>query len=318
MKKIIFLIFLGIILIFSGCSGNNGSFLGSNNDKTGAVEEDITGDGLSISFSVDDNEILSKKIIYEFSISNSGKDIVEVSRKNINLITIQKMNDGTAIFTEDSLNNFYNKIFSDGDLNLVQNQEKSGIGGILEIKPEYFNNINNEKVDYVLSMNYDYKTHFSNNVKLDLKANSGNKFQILDKLSQAAPVKITNIELENGPSNDEYVLVFNIEDKNSFLSDEKSIVKFNNIELNFRSQNLNNCKYYIKENGFNKEISFENFVLNNKNKELVLKCLVNLQENKDESINTMISGQLTYNYKFEIERTTNFPNNRIAENSNWN
>ncbi len=315
MKKYFIIIFLVLILFLSGCSGNNSFFSGNN--KIGKTQEDNTGNGLEVDFRISKQDILSKKLNYEINLKNSGKEPITLTRENINLHTIQKLNDGSNVFTQDSLNLFYTKLLGKTQsLTLVQNQEKNGIGGILKIKPEYFENINNEKIDYILNIDYDYKTSFSNNIELNLKENSRNKLTILDSLSQAAPVKINKIKLENGNQESQYIFSFQIIDGSSFLTNKNTIIKFKNIiNLKFRTQFLNNCKYFIVKNNLNKEVQLENFILNKNNNKLILKCLITI--NEKEKINTQISGELEYNYKTQKTETIKLPDDRI-QIDNWN
>jgi len=316
MKKIILMIFLTTILIISGCSSQSGSSF-SSNQKTGTQSKDITGSGLEVDFTINTDDILAKKISYNLNIKNSGEKTIKLNKDNIKLITIEKLNDGSNIFTQKSLENFYSNIFSSNELSLVQNQEITGISGILEINDKYFKNINNDKFSYILNLNYNYQTTFSNNVQLDLSKSLNNRLNLLDQLSQAAPVKLENINLLNGPTNSEYILEFKIVDDNSFSFSKETIVKFSNLEFKFKNQILNNCKYYIKTNKYNKEINFENFILNKENKEVILKCLVDLSKNKNSGpINTIVSGNLFYNYDSKIINEIKLPDKRI-ENTNW-
>ena len=174
-------------LIFSACSSTGGS---------SSTQQDITGTGLKIDLKFDDQWISQKKLGYRLTIENTGAEEIKLSQTNFKLYTLQVDDTGlNYVFTENSLNNFYNTIFDgvDNKIYLPQNAKLQNANGQLIIDDWFFDNLNSKDFTYYLEINYPTKTTFSNNI--EITKDNENPLKVTDKLSQAAPVQITKITM---------------------------------------------------------------------------------------------------------------------------
>jgi len=291
-KILIFLTLFSIIIFFSGCSNQS---LQSN-------KIDNTGKGLEVELNLKTDEILYQKINYDMILKNSGKEKLNLQKENIKLNSIEKLKNGKDVFTEESLNNFYSKLFNP-QLKLFQNQEKKVLDQILKIDSQYFNNINNEEINLVLNINYPYITEFTNNVEINVK--DKNKLKILDELSQAAPLKIDKIDLKQGEFDNEFIIIFELKENSNFISKDNSIIKINEYKFNFKGNELDTCIYFTKNENLDKQIQIENLILNKKNTLLKIKCKTTINE-KDITI-TKVSGEIKYDYSSKITKNIKLP-----------
>ncbi len=301
-KTSIFLIIF-IIFILSSCSDNNK-----------LPDEIIKGEGLKISFSLTSDKWIStnKQIKYKFILENTGKHPIELNPgTNLKINSQLKTNDpqsyDRSVFTSESVANFYQDIFKDSNNQIFPNQKKI-IEGNLEIVEEIFKNPNIKNFKAQLFINYDYITEFSNNLEFNLK---NNEFKILDTLSQAAPIKITKMELDVEKQNEIYNLLLYISDEGQNPQKETIIIEDWNIEM--RGIDISsNCKAYKIENS--RPIEFKNNEEVKLNKEIlniILRCPIPSDEEMIfEKTTSIISGNLKYNYKLSNEITIKLPDNR--------
>jgi hypothetical protein len=306
MKKNIVL-FLTILFIFSGCSG--GLSLGGSSSNS---QEDITGTGLKISLDIDEQWISQRKVGYRLEIENTGSEEIKLSSENFKLYTLQVDETGTkSVFTQSSLDNFYDSIFETGGgaIYLPQNAKLSNINGQLIIADWYFNNLNFEDFEYTLEVDYPTKTHFTNNIEITKSAKT--ILKVTDKLSQAAPAQITKISMTPFEK-DIYYLEYLIQNKGS-QSNQDYQVRLNNFEFELGSDNLNDCSGFIEVDGTLRKISEENLILNKDKSQLKYICKINLDDFENTKTTTTTSGQFEYDYSNILSGKINLPTKRESE-----
>ena len=234
-KKFIVILVLILMVAFSGCSGKF-SFPSSSSSNLGKTPDvDTSGKGLEVKFNVDDQWISTKRVDYTITLKNSGLNEVVLGDENVKLTTMQSTNELTSVFTDESIFEFENSILMDnGQLELNHDESREDIRGSLFIKDDFFADLTYEKINYLLSINYDYETEFSNNLEFDL--NSKTIMRVLDKVGQAAPVNIYKIEM-TPYSGDEYILNYYFRDNGPTGSSGNSIsIQKNDIDLIFRKK----------------------------------------------------------------------------------
>ncbi len=294
MKKIL-VIFVLLIMVFSGCSKLGGS-ASSGSDK----EVDKSGYGLEVDFDFDTKLVKdSKKLIYNIKLKNTGLKPVVLTRENFKLTTIEKNNNNNYYFSEQSLNNFYEKVFSQQpQLILINDQEKIVEGTIL-IDDSFYSVATNTNLEYLLEITYDYETIFANNLELNEEYGLF-KLNNLDKVSQAAPVQISDIKLIPGESEKQYILEYTFEDRGKgYFAGDKTEIEINEINLKFGTKTITNDCTGIYKKGDNKIDEADMSSLKIKNDEqLFVRC--DLQIDDTRSFTTKTSGDFSYEYKVKL------------------
>ena len=300
MKKLILvLIFL---IFFAGCKGGG---IGG-----GGEPEDQTGSGLEFNFKVDRELINSRIIKYELEIENTGLEPVDLSGSKFELRTIQKDKESGYVFTSDSLDQFHNKISGEGDTILYHDNSRT-YKGRLEIQEDFFKNLNNEKIDYVIDAEYTYRTKFNNNIEINVQ----DVEMKTDRVGQAAPVEITGMEFELG-FDDMYLMEYTFEDRGPSSSEDRT-VEIDGLTIQFGTQNLNGCKPYTFKNGEVFEIQGSTMRLNKNQQKIVLSCPVDVSGFEPQGWeNTKTSGEFSYTYEIIKKGSINLPSNRGE--SIWN
>lgn len=311
MRKYLFMLFLSLTILLSGCSGLN--LGGGSSDNV--PEEDITGSGLKINLELKDDWISQKRVDYYLTIENSGSDEIVLSRENFRLYTLQVDDDGvTDAFTDESVEEFYSNLFQNGDLILPQNAEITGISGQLMVENWLFSDLNAGSFDYVLEVLYDYKTHFKNN--LEITKGEKKPLRITDKLSQAAPVKISEIKAE--PFEDYiYYVSYKISNKGELNANDEYLIELNDFNIEFGSRRLTDCIGYIEENGNKKKLERNEYILNKDRPQFYYACKVSF-ENYDNLVTTTTttSGEFSYNYANFEKGSISLPKER--DENFWN
>jgi hypothetical protein len=296
MKKILIIVLIFILLIFGGCSSGG---IYDDSKKT-----DKTGYGLEVNFKIYDRDNLLKnrhQLFYELKLKNSGLKPVELSQDSLKLTTKQVSSSSgylEDVFTLESLDEFYKKVFSDATLILYNDQEKI-VSGILKIEDEFYNNPNNEQMDYQLDISYEYETVFENNLQINYE-NGLHKLSVSDKVSQAAPIQIDKIELFPNIKEDEYILQYFFEDKGK-NNDKKPAFEIENLQINFRDRQIDSsCNPSYLESG-----SQTDEIIIRENDHLVMECNIVLEEK--DSFTTKTFGSFNYEYKIRIEDNIKLP-----------
>ncbi len=307
MKKLTLVFFLIFILVFSGCTGFSGG-------KSKTPEIDRTGEGLKVSFQVDEKWISVRQLDYKLTLENSGVEPVVLKKENFLLKTDVKMQDSSSVIEQASLDNFYKTLFKDSDsITIYHDQKISDVTGSLYIKDEFFKKRTQEKFQYVLSTKYDYKTTFSNNVQIDLK--SSELLKVLDTPSQAAPVQVKKIELKRLPD-EQYAVYYYLKDMGQ-LSDNQRSVKLKNIQINFRTSTLSGCKGLVFKDGVYKEVGIEALVINADTPEVIIACKVDVSDiEKTSKMITTTFGSFEYSYNIDIVKPITLPA-KISEQVVW-
>ncbi|MDA3855904.1 MAG: hypothetical protein PF569_06580 [Candidatus Woesearchaeota archaeon] len=290
MKKFLIAFFLTIILVLSGCSG-------SNSGKTGTDDQVTSGYGLEVDFKIDDRYIKQRKLIYELNFRNSGLKPVKLSPSNVDLYTIQSEGQN-SYFSSESLNSFEEKVFGNqGELELYNDQERDAAGTLLFA--DNFDFKDYTKLDYLLEVKYDYETLFNNNLEF-IEEFGMFKLNKLDKVSQAAPLQISDIKLVPGIENNEYILEYYFEDrgKSSSLAEDETTVEIRELTILFGSEDItSNCIGLQKEESKrDKELSINELKVS-RNSDLVVECRITI-ENED-TFTTKTSGNFEYEYKIK-------------------
>lgn len=296
MNKIYYGFFLILILLFSGCAGSN-----SQNNPTPVQ---INGEGLKMDFQTDEKFITVRQIDYILTLENTGLEPVVLTKNNFKLTTVNKVG-SNSVFDQASVDKFYNTLFkSENSLTIYRNQKITGVIGSLFVNEDFFKLKTQENFEYILSTKYDYKTSFSNNLQLDFK--SSNLITILDPVSQAAPVKITKIELSPLSTSD-YVLKYYLSDKGQSSANDRT-VSLKNVNILFRTTQLSSCKGLVFKDGTYKEVGIESLKINKEMSEVIVACKVSFTDaDKASKFITTTSGSFEYTYQIDIKKTINLP-----------
>lgn len=298
-KKISFIILLILLVtLFSAC---NLKF--SGNSYTDTPKTDQTGQGLEVTFKIyDKNNMLKtkKQLLYELNLKNSGIESITLKPENIKLKTNEIISSISKeypdIFTDETLNLFYEKIFSNTDLILYHDQEKK-ISGILALEPN-FDTKAKDTIEYTFDINYDYTTKFFAN--LELKQTNG-IYETTTNTLQAAPIQINKIELIPAIGDDEYYLTYHIYDKGQrgSLSPATTI---KNLDLTFRTSDISSSctPRYEKSSSKPQDIIIRT------DDNLILECPITLDSDEGD-LPTQTSGSFSYNYALRITGTINLP-----------
>lgn len=298
MRKILIVIFLTLFLLLAGCSGTSSSKTGTNTQVT-------SGYGLEVDFNIDDKYIKQRKLIYELNLKNTGLKPVKLSSSNIDLYTIQSEGQN-SYFTSESLANFEEKVLGNqGQLELFNDQTRDAAGTL--ILTDNFDFKDYQTLEYMLEIKYDYETLFNNN--LEFKEESG-MFELnkLDKVSQAAPLQISDIKLVPGISNNEYILEYTFDDRGvgSALSKDETAVQISELNIMFGSEDItSNCRGLQKESDKKDQELSLNELKVNRNTNLVVECKITI-ENED-TFTTKTSGNFKYVYEINKKGSFSIP-----------
>lgn len=304
MKKLFGVLFLIFVLVFSGCSsGGSGFSLFGSTSKT--PEVDRTGDGLKVTFNINEELISIGQLRYELTFENTGIEPVILTKENFQLKTDVKMQDGSSVLDQKSLDDFYKTVFRDGEiLTIYHDQKISSLTGPLFIKDEFLKKKTQEKFEYVLLVKYDYKTKFANNLEIDLR--NVIPLKVLDSMGQAAPIQVKDIKLERLPENN-YIIKYFLVDKGQSSDTDKSI-KLKNINIKFRTQDLSGCKGLVFKDGIYKDLGIDSLIINKETPEVIVGCKVNMDGiEKDSKMTTTTSGSFEYGYSIIIKKTIQLP-----------
>ena len=305
MKKQTILLSLIFLFLFSACSGTS----------TGVKEEVIVGDGLEIiDFDVDEDDISFKEVLFNLRFKNSGKHEVILTKENTHIITLLQTSSGDNVFTEESLNKFYDSLFKNEEIILYNSQETELFDNILEISDEAFcNDSSNNEIKFVFTTSYDYQTDFSNNLNLNLKE----KEVYVDRITQAAPVKVEDIELKK--TRNGYEIRYYIKDNPNLMSSTNSIVTINKYSINIGTETLSCTPFVELDNGNKKELSNNNLKLTGNQPSIYFVCPFNFEKYiARESTTTKTWGTFEYNYEITKTHKISLPSERdeICQSTN--
>ncbi len=302
MNKLLLISFL-ILISFSGCTVL---------DKLGvkSTNEDNSGNGLVISFSTDTKRLGNAELQYTITFSNTGKEKVLINRENLKLRTIEKDSSGEDIFTTDSIEDFYSRIFRDGEFELYQNQQRE-FEGTLKIKEEFYDNPNKEEINFFIEYIYDYQTDFDNNLEINI-----DKTELKhDQISQAAPIQITAIAI--GYTGDFYTIDYTIANKGPTDLSKFKRIDFEQVELNFRSNQFSDCKAYYKKGDYNYPLNINELHLSEDYETIEVSCKADMSGfDSFEWFTTKTFGTITYKYPLFIEGSIKLP--EIRNDNIWN
>ena len=305
MKKSLICLFLIIGLLLSGCEGGS---------KTDYPDEDNTGYGLEVDFRINDEWISQRQLNYYISIKNSGKEPIELSQENFRLGTVQKDSDNiqSIVFTQESVDLFYRRLLGeDNILKIYQNTPEISSDGQLKIEEDFFNDVSNSKLDHFLRIEYSYKTEFSNNIIIDL-SQIRNKIDVVDRLDQAAPIKVEKIDLV--PDFEGYKILYHIRDRGP-SSDDK-LITLRGFEFTFGARNrLSNCNFFAENDRADIQKEGEGIIINKKQTGVIYACDVDLTDvDRNEPTGFVTSGSFEYDYMITIRGSQRLPEKR-GENS---
>lgn len=293
-------VFIFVVLLFLASCG-----ISSNTIE--APKKDISGDGLEVIFDLDTSWLSQRQLKYSLNIKNSGTDIIELNRDNIKLKN-SNGNFGESLFTSQSLEEFYNQFLREGDsLKLYQNTDLGDMEGVLELKEDFFEDLTYKNFDVILTIDYDTKTEFENTIEINLR---DKELKLLDKLSQAAPIKIYDIKLFPKTSN-QYLIFYYLRN-----TDSKTTAIINDQDIVFGANNrLNNCNYFREFNSDLKEKQELPIILNSQTKSVIYSCELDLSDVSMNNPTTFVSfGSFQYIYNIRLEEIINLPISRISSN----
>jgi len=309
--KILYFIFiLFFLFIFSSCS------IIGNSSKQKIEDVDISGKGLEFTLNLNDDWINNKLISYSLDLENTGLKNIVLSPENIKLFTSEKMKGDDVL---NGLDNFKSNLFKNGDLILYHDLSiDSIIDGNFEVKEDYFKDLLKSKLELNFEINYDYMTEFSNNVEIDMKKK---KLNILNSISQAAPINIVNYKLLPTSENKVYEIAFYIKDNGISSNIYSKSISFSEVSLNLGTHDLNDCSIWKEENSnkirLSESLELNKMNLNNKINSLIIVCKVDLSDFRESEVrNTIISGNLKYNYDMLFKEEIKLPKKR-GEGSDW-
>lgn len=292
-----------ILFFFSACA--------SSGPTTGGTDEVVVGDGLEMSFSIQAGDLIGlRQVEYELKMSNSGKNPVKITRDSFTLSTLELLSEGQSVFEAQSLDDFYDNVFDGNSEFVLLTGSKIERAGALYIEESYYDNLNKEELNYKLKVAYDYKTEFSNNVEIDLTQQGE---LTTDTVTQAAPVKITDINLDVF-GRDDYRISYTLRDTRN--SDAE--LEVYNVDLNLGSESFSDssCDLFRRENSQLIPIDSRSAGIrfNDENREAVLACPISLS-NFDEGrvTNTVTFGSFEYRYTIQEEGTIRLPDGRSFE-----
>lgn len=239
-NRLSFLGFCVSFLIFAGCGIISVSQADPN---TAAYQDIVNGNGLESSFQVTGPDTFGE-LGYTLTLKNSGKEIINFKKEDITLRTINVKTDGSSLFTQASLDDFKSRLFTGDVLSLATGQSLSVKGSLFldkNLASSQLSSISGE-----LKFTYPYKTSFSNSVQLNLDPtlNADKKLAVLGTLSQAAPVKVYDIQLKQDTLAS-FSLRYYFRDDG--LGPQHS-VKINQYSFSFRGQPLA-CSFFVEKDG---------------------------------------------------------------------
>ena len=291
------------VLLFSACSASNGGsipFFGGNS-KQGSSDKPTNGLGLSYTFDVNTQRL--PDVNYDLLLKNDGDKPIIITPENFKFHTINRYN-GQDVFTQESLEDMRSTLFERGDILIpIGGEFKIQNRNLRIIDEVYFTDGRDslyDSIDYQMIISYDYVTEFDNNLELDLDT-----YEVTARgISQAAPIKLTDINLINSNGDK---LEFVIEDRGR----GDSSVQINDLDFTLGTNQLN-CKNYYKTTGSPKKI--ENTpILSNDFSTLLVVCDIDLSQYDDNSITTTKTfGSFSYLYTLLEQGTINFGDIRSA------
>ena len=164
-----------------------------------------------------------------------------------------------------------------------------------------------DRQDGRLKIVYDYRTDFNNNVELDLETAEMN----IDRVSQAAPLKIQDIELQQ-VGRDEFNVFYTIRNTGGSQSE----VEIEDLEFQFGDQRFTDgsCEIFKRE-GSNLEPTFySQLSFSERDRELVLSCPLDTSNYDSQgTITTKTSGEINYIYTIKEEGDISLPDGRSVE-----
>lgn len=305
MKYRFILVLTILLFILSSCA----SLPGLNSGGSGGgpdIREPTTGRGLELNFRIDTRWISLKEVGYRLEVRNSGRDPIILRPENVRLRTSEVLQDGSSAITQDSLQEIYSQLFSQSGELILNNGQNKVVTGVITIDDRYFDDLNRQSFTYVLSVEYDYRTSFSNNVVVDME----NRRVSVDRISQAAPVQMTRIELEPRQGG-RYVLTYHIEDRGDSSNLRGKRVEITNREINFGSNRLS-CDPYRLENDNRRELLTSGAILTDNSNRILLVCDFNPSdyERQDGLVNSQTFGSFEYRYTVERSGTVSLPRQR--------
>jgi hypothetical protein len=299
-KKIIILVLVSLFL--ASCSGSGGGIsLFGGGDKQGGSEKPTTGDGLTYTFTIDDDRL--PDVNYDLILKNNGDKPIIITSEKFKFTTIDRY-EGRDVFTQDSLDKMRSDLFLDGDLYIPVGQEFKLLNRNLRILDDFFINDGTntlaESLEYRLSIGYEYVTEFDNNLELDLE-----KYEVVARgVSQAAPIKLTDINLVNSNGDK---LEFVIEDRGR----GDASVELQELDFTLGTEKLN-CVNYYKTTGSPKKVE-GNPSLTKEVSTLLVVCDVDLSQYPENSITTTKTfGSFSYIYTLSEQKVISFGDVRSA------
>ena len=275
------------------------------------------GEGLEVDFSLSKGDHLAgDEFIYELQIENSGKDPITLSRDNFKLSTIQKVgSDGsyTSVFDKESLEkSFYSNIFEESSLTLQKGDEISK-KGVIKVNEEYFENENNQGLDYRLFIEYEYTTYFVINLRVS-KESSQIEVIPTDGLSQAAPIQVRDFKYRVSSDGEKRVF-YSLKDISGYShSGEAGSIPIPIDSISFNSEGLqnSNCIKSVESKDFLVKVQDEEWKFTRNYKTLVYDCHIEVNEGISEgsSYTTQTSGSFDYVYKILESGEIEFPKER--------
>ncbi|MCA9487242.1 hypothetical protein H6501_06030 [Candidatus Woesearchaeota archaeon] len=300
-----FVLTLLFFVLFSSCSLSGGS---SGSIGKNPVTTDRSGLGLEMSFSLTESRWANgREFEYDISLKNSGLAPIELDQSTLKLVTVEGTNSQESYaFDSSSLQSgFYDNVFEKGSLLLEHDQTFEKKGTIL-VGEDFFSKQTNQQITYFLTAEYTYTTEFDVEIEVNTKTQSISPKS--SQLSQAAPIQVTSIEL-NKDVNNQYQLLFYIEDKGGSSQTKGYFIPLENVDASFGTSALSSCqKGLVDSNGKLLKVADANWGLSSNYKKAVYVCDIDLSDSQGDTYTTKAFGSFSYTYKLAKSGTLTLKN----------
>lgn len=298
------LAFLGMIFLVAGCSSSlsgQQSGIGGTPDFSNG---ESNGNGLKMNFRTDDEWVSLREVSYELEFFNDGSETITLRAQDFSLSTIRRLQDGSALFYDFSVDDFYNNIFGDDNTLQLLPGQRTEFVGILELKESVYDDLNLEDFTYILTLSYNTRTEFSTGAEFD----KTQRELSTDSLRMGAPVKVTRIDMRPR-NNDFFDILFYARDVGTGDTTDTSRVAIDYFDFAMGSSPLT-CDPYYEDGGRKIGLDGSDTAITKEISELIFSCSFDTSVYDDGITNTIITGELEYTYSLTTSGTVRLPDVR--------
>lgn len=308
LKTLVFLVLLAFTLASCTTGSQFAGFGGFGSNSGTDIEPTVkNGDGLRVSFRTNDEWISLKQVTYELSLENDGREPLTIYEQDFRLTTSRRDQQGGIVFDERTVEQFYESLFSEGQLTLLPGQELRR-EGVLEVANNFFYDLNLEQFNYELEFSYDYITEFSSNAVFD----PIEKELDVDGFDQAAPIKVTRVDMRPRIG-DDYDILFYVSDRGESQGRDGKRITIDRYEYTIGTYALF-CDVFYERDGT--KVLFDGFdpALTDTITTLIYVCPFDIRIFDDtDPTNTLVYGSIEYEYVVSESGTIRLPEQRRDE-----